>query len=239
LNDFMKRNQSRNPGAFTLIELLIVISIIAILAAMVIPITGVVKQRRTRAAIRAEVEKVASAIDAYKAKHGHYPPDNPCNVNVNPLYFELMGVRAESDGFVTLDGGASIKNTEFPTVFGNANGKPCVGGFVNASRGVNSDDNVAATAYLKDVKVGQYAKITDGVSAASTVRVLTSSQPWPLELPPLIDGQPGVNPIRYNSSNPTHNPKSFDLWVDVVVGGRTNRISNWQDSHEFVATPNP
>jgi hypothetical protein len=29
------------------------------------------------------------------------------------------------------------------------------------------------------------------------------------------------------STNPTNNPGSFDLWIDVLYGGKTNRISNW------------
>ena len=38
-----------------------------------------------------------------------------------------------------------------------------------------------------------------------------------------------LNPWRYVSSNPTNNPGEFDLWVDIIVGGKTNRICNWSD----------
>lgn len=37
------------------------------------------------------------------------------------------------------------------------------------------------------------------------------------------------NPWNYDSSNPTHNPDSFDLWIDVVIGGKTVTIGNWND----------
>jgi hypothetical protein len=70
--------------------------------------------------------------------------------------------------------------------------------------------------------------ITNGASSASCF-VLGSG----------IDGWPGtvytnslgakLNPWRYNSSNPYHNPKSYDLWIDVAVGSKTNRICNWSD----------
>jgi hypothetical protein len=42
-----------------------------------------------------------------------------------------------------------------------------------------------------------------------------------------------LNPIRYNSSSPTGNSKTYDLWVDIVVGGKTNRISNWSENPEI------
>src|SRR5437764_14362813 len=64
-------------AGFTLIELLIVVAIIAILAAMIIPITGAVGRARTLSKARSELERVATAIELYKAKLGHYPPDNP------------------------------------------------------------------------------------------------------------------------------------------------------------------
>jgi hypothetical protein len=36
-----------------------------------------------------------------------------------------------------------------------------------------------------------------------------------------------VNPWRYNSSNPTNNPGSYDLWVQLSIAGKTNLICNW------------
>jgi hypothetical protein len=36
------------------------------------------------------------------------------------------------------------------------------------------------------------------------------------------------NPLRYNLSSPSKNPGSFDLWIEVVVGGKTNTIGNWR-----------
>jgi hypothetical protein len=43
-----------------------------------------------------------------------------------------------------------------------------------------------------------------------------------------------VNPFSYNSVNPTHNPNSYDLWVDLVIGGKTNRISNWSKQYQII-----
>jgi hypothetical protein len=36
-----------------------------------------------------------------------------------------------------------------------------------------------------------------------------------------------VNPWRYNSSNPTNNPGSYDLWIQLSIGGTKYLICNW------------
>jgi hypothetical protein len=43
----------------------------------------------------------------------------------------------------------------------------------------------------------------------------------------LSDGVHKINPWNYNSSSPTNNPREFDLWIDIPIGGKINRISNW------------
>src|SRR2546422_491691 len=59
---------------FTLIELLVVIAVIALLAAMIIPITGKVSELRIKNKARGELKQVETAINVYKTKLGYYPP---------------------------------------------------------------------------------------------------------------------------------------------------------------------
>ena len=49
-----------------------------------------------------------------------------------------------------------------------------------------------------------------------------------------VTGEPEINPWRYNSTNPTNNPGGFDLWVDIYVGGKTQRVSNWSKKPPLV-----
>lgn len=222
------RSQFQSQRAFSLIELLIVISIIAILAAMIIPASQMVNRRGKFKKAESEIAAVANAIESYKAKLGHYPPDNPGNPIRNQLFYELQGtVRARIGGqdvFQTLDGRTNIPVNSVSTLIG-----PNVSGFVNCSREGGGDDFAAAHKFLINLKPGQFGFLNNGVG------VLTSSVTWPENLGPVAPDAPlGLNPIRYNSSNPTGNAKSFDLWIDIVIGGKTNRISNWSKDPEII-----
>lgn len=71
----MKRKE-----AFTLIEMLIVITVIGILAGMSFKLVQVVNRNAQRAATVAKLEKVAHALNEFKAEYGIYPPvpDHAC-----------------------------------------------------------------------------------------------------------------------------------------------------------------
>jgi len=64
---------SMDSRAFTLIELLTVISIIAILATISLGIVRGVNQRAGISRAKAELAVLASALDAYKRQYGDYP----------------------------------------------------------------------------------------------------------------------------------------------------------------------
>ena len=224
-------NNHRNPAgrlAFTLIELLVVIAIIALLAAMVFPITGAVNRAKIKAKSRAELNNVVTYIESYKVKLGHYPPDNPNPNNpfINPLYYELVGtreVRASGRSVFTAldDTTTTFSPTELNTAFG-------VGGFVNCSRG-SGDEGPVAVNFARSLKPNQVAQIS-----GSPLKVLVCSIPWPAANPGPV---PGMNPIRYNSSAPRHNKDGYDIWIDVIIAGKTNRFSNWSKTPEIVGTP--
>jgi prepilin-type N-terminal cleavage/methylation domain-containing protein len=211
-------------AGFTLIELLVVIAVMSILAAMLIPISGAVSRSRTRAKARTELEQVATGIELYKTKLGHYPPDNPGNPATNQLYFELLGTTFTNGIYTTLDGSAVVRATSLSTVFPSIPPVPGIGGIVNSSQGTTGDEGRSASAFLPGLKPAQMATIN--TSGGNQVRVLISSVPAPLN---------HLNTFCYVSSNPTNNPNSYDLWVDVLINGATNRISNW--SKDVIINP--
>jgi prepilin-type N-terminal cleavage/methylation domain-containing protein len=229
-------NGWRSARAFTLIELLVVIAIIALIAGMIMPVTGAINRNKVRAKARVELAQVRMAIEAYKSKMGHYPPDNPGYPYLSQLYYELLGTTNWNNTYITLDGGVQLPAGGVNGIFG-------VGGFVNNSQPGGGDEVRTANAFLRQLKQGQYADITvNGVAA----RILTCSIPWTGNSShPGLSAKPGfsavspptANPFRYNSSNPVNNPSSFDLSVDVMIGGKTNRISNWSRDPIVVGAP--
>ncbi len=215
--------------AFTLIELLVVIAVIAILAALLFPAFSGIKKNQKLSLAKAELAQLETAIEAYKSKRGTYPPDNPKSNLINPLFFELKGtLLTTSGGVVTykaLDGSAEIKTTEFSGFYSN----PSLTGFVNSSASAKGDDDKAAAQnFLTDLKPKQSGV---GNTAYPLVKILSCSiqVEEPANYPLTSSDPPGLNPWRYVSSNPTNNPNSYDLWVDLVIGGKNYRVSNWSN----------
>ena len=210
--------------AFTLIELLVVIGIMAILAALIIPITRAVSRAKLRNRTKAELNLIDAAIQNYKSKKGYYPPDNPGNgFFLNQLYYELSGTSYSNGVYVTLDGGSVLVPANVPIpIYGKG-----FQGIVNTTKGAG-DEGMAALKFIRDLKPTQVAELKSGA------KILVGSVGWdnpttgPIPVPTLTS-VPKLNPFRYVSTNPTNNPKSFDLWIDILVQGKTNRICNWSE----------
>jgi len=71
-------------GAFTLIELLIVVAIIAILAAIAVPNFLEAQTRAKASRVKADMRTVATALEAYRVDHNDYPPNDGV-FNVLPI----------------------------------------------------------------------------------------------------------------------------------------------------------
>ena len=227
--------------AFTLIEMLAVIAIIATLAALIVPAVGIVSKKRKIAVAQAELGQIQSAIESYKAKTGFYPPDNhlvagnAVNAVTNQLYYELEGTILTNIGgvdyYVTIDGNSQIPVTGFPALYGQS-GVTTVTGFANSSRNTRSSDEAAAAVNFltKGLRPLQIAQLASGGKTLGVI--IVCSVPWEDASTPPISSSvsqapPTVNPWRYISSNPTNNTGTYDLWVDILIRGVTNRICNW------------
>jgi prepilin-type N-terminal cleavage/methylation domain-containing protein len=213
----MKQLPYRPSRGFTLIELLVVIAIIVILAAMLFPIMQRVGVNQTKAVARSQLNQIDTAIKAFQAKFGYYPPDNAAsNVFSVQLYYELVGTRVTYPNgpgnpvYVTLDGANTLSSNVVYTTFN-------VTGFANTSAETRaSDEGQTATTFLKDLKTDQLS-----ANANNTPRFLLCSAGS--DNSALV----GNSRFRYNSSHPTNNTGAFDLWVDLFYSRKTNRISNW------------
>ena len=223
---FSVTRQASHLLAFTLIELLVVIAIIAILASFIFPITAALDKKKKIAVAQTQIKAVEAAIDGYKTKLGYYPPDNTNNPVTNQLYFELLGTTnngTPSTGatlWETVDNSAQINNSQMVSFFNAV-------GLANTSTRAHSDDQgAAASTFLTSLTPNQIG-VVDSVGAPQ-VKILVCSVEWPSDKTPApIPTNPILNPWRYNVSHPTNNTSTYDLWVDLVIRGKTNRVSNW------------
>ena len=210
------RNRSTPPSfktqaGFSLVEILVVISIIATLAALTVGLAGRAAEAKKRSQILAEMGVIEMAVERYKEKFGFYPPDNPLDATRPPLFYELTGTRPNGADFQPLVGSESISGADVLTYFGRP-------GFANSQPG-------EAKNFLEQLKSAQYREIKPNLSGSSVkFLVVPVDGPNPLTG---IDDKP-MNTWRYNSSSPTNNVGHFDLWAEVTIRGRTTIIPNWK-----------
>ena len=226
------------PRAFSLIELLVVISVIVVLASLTFPVMQAVTRAQTLTRAQAELTQIETAIETYKTKLGYYPPDNKGWYSTNQLYYELMGTTLTTIGgqpaYQTLDGSATILNANTPAAFQAAFGPSTqVTGIMNTSKPGAGDDAPNAVKFLVSLKPAQFMAVTSPVKST----VLGVAMGGPI----VFTGANGAQivPYCYNSSTPQHNPRSFDLWVDITAGGKTNRVSNWSTKPSIVYYTSP
>ena len=214
---------TRHASAFTLIELLTVMAIMGVLAALILPVMHAVKIHQYIYNTQAEMAQLETAIDRYKAAYGFYPPSptpppTPGNQSslVNQLYYELVGTTYTNNIYTTLDGSASIDADQVSTAF------PNVGGFMNCTKPGAGEDSAAARNFLPDLKPKQFTAISNNV----LVNILIGSVGGPSVQYQLL-GQQDINPWRYVCPG-INNPGSYDLWMELVFApGQTNLICNW------------
>ena len=75
-SSFVIRHSSfRVAGAFTILELLVVISIIVVLAGLVLATSGYVQTKSKRSRAEGEIAALSAALENYRADNGIYPTD--------------------------------------------------------------------------------------------------------------------------------------------------------------------
>jgi prepilin-type N-terminal cleavage/methylation domain-containing protein len=212
IRDSEQRREMSQRG-FTLIELLVVISIIAVVAGLIVGLAGAAGERKKISRAQAERDRLVTLLENYRARLGVLPPDNTNNPGMNTLFYELAGslrmtIAPGSPGnpVYSTPIAVSIRSNELYEAFGAV-------GLINAV------DLGADVTEMKPILKGIRPDQTNSLVPGTVSLVLPVDGP---------DGQP--NPWKYLvGENAVHNKGSFDLWVDIVIGRKTNTIGNWKD----------
>src|SRR5262249_8895299 len=145
--------------------------------------------------VSVELKQLETVIDQYHKKYGFYPQDNRNDVTQPPLYYELTGINPPAAALAPL-GINGIANTESNNFFPT----------------------------LRPMQVNPPRPDKSGYWSLSELPPY--NEPYFLVVPYRGPGPAGtVNTWRYRSTKPEHNTESYDLWADVVVAGKTSRIS--------------
>lgn len=209
------KRSGQGTVAFTLVELLVVISIIGIVAGLSVAAMSGAGEARDRKAVEAQKAKLILAIEDYKSKFGSYPPDRLgatstlANARTNALAYELGGTRRSGANFqFEADPGHVVTPVTLNNNFG-------VGGILNATPSTTVRGKSFMPMRGGTGKTADYVLMPTGVILLKVVA----------EHPSLADN------VWFYRSYPTngHNPKSYDLWAEIKKrGGTTNVISNWK-----------
>ena len=126
---------SSNARAFTLIELLIVITIVAILAGVLFPVFNSVKGSAMKVSARNDCVQITQAINTFRMEYGRFPLANASTNDPDPIettaeFMNVLFAREMSDA------GQSALNSRGIVLFeGKVQGKP-------GTHGVDKDGNL-------------------------------------------------------------------------------------------------
>lgn len=225
-------SESRGIFAFTLIELLVVIAIIGVLAALVLPLSGIATTKMRISRVKAELNRYLNAIENYKLETGEYPQDHGLLIQtssndwklyheraaLNPLAFELQGSIYSNRTYYCLGDNNRITATSFDKIFKRR-------GIRNSAR--NKGDIDFKGFSLREAQKADVNPQIYGGSQEDELELLVVPVPGPFSMESVEKVK--FNPWFYDASSTNrHNKNSYDFWAEIIVQGRTNLIGNWK-----------
>ena len=213
----MKLNHTKSQTtAFTLIEIITVIAIIGIVAALILTGGQYASKMKMETAVKAEREKLQTMIDNYQSKLNYYPPDNgllATNLSfLTPVVYENL--TASNALIYELTGVTNTNSTQAIIFTGDIISLSAASPFAkyfNRTGIANADSSEPQNFFKPAPKLQDYTNYP-GTSTSGPDAV------WGLLVPAqLVKTKP--NFWHYDASSPRrHNQNSYDLWAEFAVG---------------------
>jgi prepilin-type N-terminal cleavage/methylation domain-containing protein len=90
---------NKTQKAFTLVEILIVVAIIALLAGIAIPNLLRAKMTSNQSAAQATLKTISTALETYSITNGRYPSDTTSLIGAAPPYLNKDYFTAPNNGY--------------------------------------------------------------------------------------------------------------------------------------------
>jgi len=161
--------RKRHWASFSLVEMLVVMTIIAILAALTLAAGSAVWQKAARSRTASEVQAMSTALEGYKTDNGLYPPSDGTVLLTNTPYLSLDGTSSAYKTnsqilYQALSGQTNYNDTHVAGVKSYMSFKISQLGNYNATAGTTG----AGSTYIRDAWNYSYGYSTGTLPGAAT-----------------------------------------------------------------------
>jgi prepilin-type N-terminal cleavage/methylation domain-containing protein len=161
----------RRRAGFTIVELLVVISVIAILASLLLPVLSTVTRKAKETKAKLEARDIATAIQGYDSAYGRFPVSAAAQAAANPDFtyggtFQTPGAPVKIG---TVVGGSVLNNAEVVAILMDVTNYLYPGGGWTVN--TNYQKNPQQTIFLN-------AKMSGDTSSPGVGTDLVYRDPW-------------------------------------------------------------